>query len=333
MAVNLAPVFNDAPYIDTSGDPATGYLLYTYVAGSAGATTATTYTNSGGGTPNANPMTLNAGGYPTTSGSQTQIWLTAGVSYLFILKTSAGVTVWSRDNLTGINDTTVTIDQWVTGPAPTYIGATSFSLVGDQTSTFQVGRRLKTTNSGGTIYSTISASVFGALTTVTVVNDSGTLDAGLSAVSYALLSATNPSLPFLGPTIIATQAQQETGTTLTSIVTPGRQHYSQSAVKAWASCDASGVVPGSASYNLTSITDNGPGDFSFVWATDFSSGDYLMLASAKNDTAPSAATSLVAHPIDTTTAAGVTRVQVWRASDGALTDATTVHVACLGDQA
>jgi hypothetical protein len=43
------------------------------------------------------------------------------------------------------------------------------------------GRRLKTTNSGGTIYSTITNSVFGALTTVTVVNDSGTLDSGLSA--------------------------------------------------------------------------------------------------------------------------------------------------------
>jgi hypothetical protein len=58
-----------------------------------------------------------------------------------------------------------------------------FTLVGDQTTTFTVGRRLKTTNSGGTVYSTITASVFAAVTTVTVVNDSSSLDAGLSAVA------------------------------------------------------------------------------------------------------------------------------------------------------
>ena len=86
--------------------------------------------------------------------------------------------------------------QWTqSGLTPTYIGATSFSLVGDQTANFQVGRRIKTTNTGGTIYSTISASVFSSVTTVTVVNDSGTLDSGLSAVSYSLLSVVNPAIP------------------------------------------------------------------------------------------------------------------------------------------
>jgi len=40
-------------------------------------------------------------------------------------------------------------------------------------------------------------SAFAAVTTVTVVLDSGTLDSGLSAVSYGLLSATNPSIPTL----------------------------------------------------------------------------------------------------------------------------------------
>lgn len=195
MAVFLAPVFNDAPYVDTSGNPATGYLLYTYVAGSAGSTLATTYTTSAGSVQNANPMTLNAGGYSTTSSVQTQVWLTGGVNYLFILKTAGGVTIWSRDNLVGIGDTSSAQDQWVAGPAPTFVSATSFSLVGDQTGNFQVGRRVKTTNSGGTIFSTITVSAFGAVTTVTVVNDSGVLDSGLSAVSYGLLSDTKHSVP------------------------------------------------------------------------------------------------------------------------------------------
>jgi hypothetical protein len=87
-------------------------------------------------------------------------------------------------------------DEWVSGPTPTYVSATSFTLAGDQTTTFTVGRRLKTTNSGGTVYSTITASAFAAVTTVTVVNDSSSLDAGLSAVSYGLLQAANQSVPW-----------------------------------------------------------------------------------------------------------------------------------------
>jgi hypothetical protein len=102
--------------------------------------------------------------------------------------------IWTIDNVSPINDTTVTIDEWVSGPAPTFIGTTSFSLVGDQTTVFHVGRRLKTTNTGGTIYSVITVSAFTTLTTITVVNDSGVLDSGLSAVSYGLLSEVNPSL-------------------------------------------------------------------------------------------------------------------------------------------
>lgn len=193
MAVKLSPIGNDAPFLDASGIPLNGGLLYTYTAGSV-STPETTYTTSLGSVQNANPIVLNSNGYPASGGNVVEIWLTSGVSYKFVLKTSTGVTVWSRDNIDGINDTSVTIDQWVSGPAPTYVGATSFTLVGDQTTTFHVGRRLKTTNSGGTIYSTIISSAFAALTTITVANDSSTLDSGLSAISYGLISYTNTSI-------------------------------------------------------------------------------------------------------------------------------------------
>lgn len=193
MSVNLSPIGTDAPFVDSNGDPLNGGKLYTYTAGSS--TPQTTYTTSAGNVQNANPIVLGSTGYPTSGGSVVAIWLTAGVSYKFILENAAGTVLWTRDNISGINDTTVTIDQWVSGPAPTYISATSFTLSGDQTSTFHVGRRIRTTNSGGTIYSTITASAYGALTTVTVANDSGTLDSGLSAVSYGLLSKDNDSMP------------------------------------------------------------------------------------------------------------------------------------------
>ena len=144
-----------------------------------------------------NPIVLNSAGFPTTG----QIWITEGTSIKIVFTDASDVVIKTEDNIPGLNDTiAASADEWLAGPTPTYIGATSFSLVGDQTSDFHVGRRVKTTNSGGTIYSTISATAYTTLTTVTVVNDSGTLDAGLSAVSYALLSAVNPAVPKLTQT-------------------------------------------------------------------------------------------------------------------------------------
>lgn len=92
------------------------------------------------------------------------------------------------------------LDQWVPlSGTPTYISATSFRVVGDQTQTLQVGRRVKTTNTGGPVTSTILTSVYSSPnTTVTLQNDSGSLDSGLSQVSYGLLSPLNGAAPFIG---------------------------------------------------------------------------------------------------------------------------------------
>jgi hypothetical protein len=192
--VNPSPIGVKIQIELSSGLPMIGGKLFTYVAGSVNTKT-TTYTDSTGTVANANPLILNSLGQPTT-----EIWIPAGVAVKHVLAPATDTDpptspVWSIDNLRGINDTSVTIDQWVSGPAPTFIGATQFSLVGDQTSTFQVGRRIKATVTAGTVYGRITVSAFAAVTTVTVVLDSGTLDSGLSAVSYGLLSATNPSVP------------------------------------------------------------------------------------------------------------------------------------------
>jgi hypothetical protein len=213
MAVFLSPVWNE-PLFKSDGTFAVGYKIWTRIAGSS--TPVTTYTAADGLTANANPITLDARGQVPS-----QIWISEGVSIDIILTDDSGddvtlgtnVTIDTQDDVRGINDTTTTQDQWqASGLTPTYISATSFSLVGDQTSAFHVGRKIKTTNSGGTIYSTISASTFGAVTTVTVVNDSGVLDAGLSAVSYALLTSTNDSLPG----VIDSNVQNQTATAFTT---------------------------------------------------------------------------------------------------------------------
>lgn len=87
--------------------------------------------------------------------------------------------------------------EWVSsGLVATYVSTTSFTVPGDQTALLPIGRRIRTANTGGTRYSRITNSVFASTTTtVTVVNDSGTLDSGITSLSYAFLSSVNPSLP------------------------------------------------------------------------------------------------------------------------------------------
>lgn len=186
--VYLSPIGN-SQQVDSSGVPRNLAKLYTYAAGST--TPRTTYTDSTGNTAQANPIILNSLGLPDNP-----IWLPTGQTK-FVLKTPADVTIWTEDNVTGINDVSLSVSEWqASGLTPTYISATSFSFSGDQTPNCLVGRRLQSTNTAGTVYSRITAASYGAgITTVTVASDSGTLDSGLSAVSYGLLTPTNPSYP------------------------------------------------------------------------------------------------------------------------------------------
>lgn len=87
--------------------------------------------------------------------------------------------------------------EWLaSGLTPTYISTTSFSVPGDRTATFVVGRRVKTTNTAGTRYSRITASSFAStITTITVVSDSGTLDSGITALFFGILNSVNSSFP------------------------------------------------------------------------------------------------------------------------------------------
>lgn len=188
----ICPIFNNAQFIN--GIPASGAKLFFYANGSS--TKQTTYTDEDGTTPQANPIILNARGEPASP-----IFLTEGLVYKGVLAPSTDTdppssAIRTVPDLTGIGDSSVTLDQWVdSGVTPTYVNATQFTLPGDQTSAFQVNRRIKATVTAGTVYGYISVSSFAALTTITVVLDSGSLDEGLSAVQLGLLTPQNSSLP------------------------------------------------------------------------------------------------------------------------------------------
>ena len=98
MAVNLSPLAGAGwQFFDSNGVPLAAGLLYTYAAGTS--TPQATYTTSSGSIANSNPIVLDAAGRVST-----EIWLTAGQAYKFVLQTYAAVQIWSFDNITGVND-------------------------------------------------------------------------------------------------------------------------------------------------------------------------------------------------------------------------------------
>ena len=222
MAISLF-IHPKIQFLTDAGAPLNGGKVYFYIPGTT--TDKDTYTDQGGTVANANPVILDAYG-------RAEIWLGDDEFYDVVLKTSADVTVWSIDNISnsGALSTTST-DEWNSpGDTPTYIGATQFSVTGDKRTTYQVGRRVKITETAGTVYGVISVVAYTSLTTVTVVLDSGTVDSGISNVDVGLLTVTNPSMPKTTYTILdatalnhAVAAQQVNSGELVYVAETGAQ--------------------------------------------------------------------------------------------------------------
>ena len=120
----------------------------------------------------------------------------------------------------------------------------------------------------------------------------------------------------------ATQAEQEAASSTTAAVTPGRQQFHPSALKGWGRADSAGAVV--VSYNLASVTDNGTGDITWTWATDFSGANYAAICGFV------APTTVRISCVDTT-AAGTTRCVIYTTAQVA-SDVTNHTIMVAGDQ-
>ena len=82
--------------------------------------------------------------------------------------------------------------------------------------------------------------------------------------------------------VAATQAEMEAGSSTTTVVTPGRQHYHTSALKVWGITGGGGDLKAQ-DFNVAEVTDTGTGDRMIIFTTAFSSTLYcstVALASA-----------------------------------------------------
>lgn len=169
--------------------------MFFYVDGSV-STPQAVYKDSAGNTAWTLPIVLDSGGNLPNGG---EVWFQAGLVYKVVFAPSNDTSpptspYRTLPSLSGMNDITAAVSDFVVGPQPTFVSASQFTLVGDQTGTFTKSRRLKFTVTAGQVYGTISSVSFGALTTVNVAFTSGALDAGLSTVSYSLIDPSKPSI-------------------------------------------------------------------------------------------------------------------------------------------
>jgi hypothetical protein len=185
----------------------------------------------------------------------------------------------------------------------------------------------------GSITTATSGAEDGRLIIQTVSAGAATTKVNIGAVGVAI-SALDVTANLTAATasggFIATQAEQETGTAVDKLVTPGRQQFHQSAAKMWGYVTVSGGTPTlqSPSYNITSITDTAAGRLTVTIATDFSSANWALCPG------PGITGESVGVTINWDSgafAAGSFEIRSRRSSDGALTDPGAWSFAGFGD--
>ena len=123
----------------------------------------------------------------------------------------------------------------------------------------------------------------------------------------------------------ATQAEMEAETAVAHFVPPDLVKNSPGVAKVWVLWELTGAHGITASYNMTSVSDGGAvGNTDHLWATDFSSANYVISGQAEDD-------HTVWHSATTLAAGGVT-TQIRSANDAVVRDSTEAMLVAFGDQ-
>lgn len=180
----------------------------------------------------------------------------------------------------------------------------------------------------------VSAALAGSLTAVTVATTDKVLIQDTSN-SNALRTVTAQSIADLAAVSItyATQAQMEAASSTTVAVNPSVFKYHPGAAKVWVNFNGTGTVAIRESHNVTSITDNGAGDYTINFTTALASAGYAMAGMASID--GRSETIVVTGYTEATRLAGSIRVNSRydnsAATNGVNVDCSTVSIVIFGD--
>ncbi|AUR93157.1 coil containing protein [Vibrio phage 1.184.A._10N.286.49.A5] len=158
---------------DRNGKPLAFGKLYTYQARTN--VPKATYQSEDRVVENTNPVILNGEGYAN-------VYLDG--SYKMVLKDKDENEIWSSDPVTSAQ-----FEEWVNCLSATYLSPTTFSVTGNQTSSFVPQRRVRLDSDSQEFeYATIESSVYsGGKTVVTIYSLSGTVTTGLQSVCISIV--------------------------------------------------------------------------------------------------------------------------------------------------
>lgn len=109
----------------------------------------------------------------------------------------------------------------------------------------------------------------------------------------------------------------------------GLASTSDAAIKGWVNFNGTGTAAIADSYNVTSITDNGTGDYRVTWDTDFADTNYCVTGMAIETGGDRIN---VSEDDDTARAAGTINLQTASTADNVLRDCAKVMIMAIGDQ-
>lgn len=188
-------------FLDNNGLPVASGKLYTYAAGTS--TPLATYSDVNLAVANTNPIVLNSSGRPSNGVSEVGVFLTAA-SYKFELQTSAGVTLWTQDNISSVAPYNVNVD--VQGTAGEAVSAGELVYLCSGTGCTTAGRWYKT--DADLSYASTAATQWGMAPAAISSGESGSVRlsgrvtglSGLSAGSDYYASSTAGAIVTTPPT-------------------------------------------------------------------------------------------------------------------------------------
>jgi hypothetical protein len=149
-------------------------------------------------------------------------------------------------------------------------------------------------------------------------------------VSYTRASGS----PINNADFIATQADMESASSTTAIVTPGRARFHPGTAKAWLNWSLITTTTITSSHNVSSLTDTGVGITTVNWTTSFSTaGAYVFAGAVKADAAETIGGILnMRDGAPTSQMAAASMEVTTRGGGGTLYDTDLACLAAFGDQ-
>jgi hypothetical protein len=190
--------------LDNNGLPCAGCLLYTYAAGTT--SNQATYSDSALTTPNANPVVMDASGRAT-------IFLSA-TSYKFVLKTGAGATLWTVDNVASIGLSTAAVGSELV----VFGGQPNSPVTG---TSYPSGTTNDKLHAGTLIWNFNSANVVGTYALEGMLLGNG----GTISVSLVNLSDGNPDTPLVTITSSNSTGERQISSAITFAAAGAAKNY------------------------------------------------------------------------------------------------------------